>query len=226
MFEYLMPLLIMKNYRNTLLDETYSFVIKSQIKYGKQRKMPWGTSESGFNVLDLHMDYQYKAIGVPWLGLKRGLIDDAVCAPYASFLALMVDPVSAMKNIRELKTEGIEGAYGYYEAVDYTPERLGYQPKRAIIKSYMAHHQGMSLVAISNILHDNVMQKRFHQDPYVKAATLLLQEKVPLNVVITKETKEKITSSKELVYHEKISIRKFNRPNFDLPNAHILSNGL
>ncbi len=226
MFEYLMPLLIMKNYRNTLLDETYSFVIKSQIKYGKQRKMPWGTSESGFNVLDLHMDYQYKAIGVPWLGLKRGLIDDAVCAPYASFLALMVDPVSAMKNIRELKTEGIEGAYGYYEAVDYTPERLGYQPKRAIIKSYMAHHQGMSLVAISNILHDNVMQKRFHLDPYVKAATLLLQEKVPLNVVITKETKEKITSSKELVYHEKISIRKFNRPNFDLPNAHILSNGL
>lgn len=225
MFEYLMPLLIMKNFRNTLLDETYSFVIKSQMKYGKQRGMPWGTSESGYNVLDSHMDYQYKAIGVPWLGLKRGLIEDAVCAPYATFLALMVAPIEAMKNIRKLQSEGIEGAYGFYEAADYTPERLGFEPKRSLIKSYMAHHQGMSLTSINNLLNQNIMQERFHSDPYVKAGTLLLQEKVPLNVVFTKETKEKIIPLKESVFHESGSFRKFNQPDFRLPNAHILSNG-
>ena len=102
MFEYLMPLILMRSYKNTLLDETYSFVVKSQIKYGNQRNMPWGASESGFNSIDLNLDYQYKAIGVPWLGLKRGLIDDAVVAPYATFLALMVDPVSAYMNIEQI----------------------------------------------------------------------------------------------------------------------------
>lgn len=225
MFEYLMPLLLMKSYRNTLLDETYSFVIKSQMKYGKQRGMPWGTSESGFNSLDIHMDYQYKAIGVPWLGLKRGLIEDAVSAPYATFLALMVTPFEAMENIKVLKSEGLEGAYGYYEAADYTPERLGFETKRVIIKSYMAHHQGMSLMAMNNTLNDHLMQKRFYADPYVKAARLLLQEKVPLNVVFTKETKEKIIPLKESVFQEKGSFRKFNEPNLTLPNVHILSNG-
>lgn len=225
MFEYLMPLLIMKSYRNTLLDETYSFVIKSQKKYGKQRGMPWGTSESGFNSMNMDLDYQYKAIGVPWLGLKRGLIEDAVAAPYATFLALLVHPFEAMENIKLLKSEGLEGAYGYYEAADYTPERLTYESKRVIIKSFMAHHQGMTLLALNNYLNNNLLQKRFHSNSYVKAARLLLQEKVPMNIVFTKENKEKIIPFKGLVYKDRVSLRKFNEPDINLPKAHILSNG-
>ena len=162
MFEYLMPLLVMKSYANTLLDESYSFVMKSQIKYGRQKEMPWGFSESCFNALDRNQDYQYKAIGVPWLGLKRGLTEDAVVAPYATFLALLVNPEAAVRNIHTLQAEGLDGSHGFYEAADYTPERLPFENKRAVIKSYMAHHQGMSLLAIDNYLHGNVLQRRFH----------------------------------------------------------------
>jgi cyclic beta-1,2-glucan synthetase len=226
MFEYLMPLLIMRSYRNTLLDETYSFVIKSQMKYGKQLNMPWGSSESAFNSLDMHLDYQYKAIGIPWLGLKRGLIDDAVSTPYASFLALMVAPYQATENLKYLQSEGMEGAYGFYEAADYTPERLGFETRRVLIKSYMAHHQGMSLMAMNNALNDDLMQRRFHADPFMKAAQLLLQEKVPLNVVFTKETKEKPVPVKETATQDQGSLRKFTKPDFALPNVHILSNGI
>ena len=226
MFEYLMPLLLMRSYKNTLLDETYSFVVKSQMKYGKQREMPWGTSESAYNSLDINLDYQYKAIGVPWLGLKRGLAEDAVITPYATFLALMVDPEAAYKNIKYLKSEGMEGAYGFYEAADYTTDRLESQNKKVIIKSFMSHHQGMSLLAVNNYLNGNTMQKRFAKDPYVKSARLLLQEKVPLNVIFTKDSKEKIQTSKATVYSDKGSYRRFTSPNFDLPNTHVLSNGI
>ncbi|MCX7711697.1 MAG: hypothetical protein N2484_17785 [Clostridia bacterium] len=225
MFEYLMPLLLMKSYRNTLLDETYSFVVRSQKKYGMQRSIPWGASESGFYSLDINLDYQYKAIGVPWLGLKRGLAEDAVVAPYATFLALLVDPEEAIKNIRVLKSEGLDGPYGFYEAIDYTRERLPFGLKSAIVKSFMAHHEGMSLLSLNNFLNGFIMQKRFHADPVVKAAQLLLEEKVPTNLVITKETKEKVEPFKDVVYKEKGPIRKFNLPDPELPKAHILSNG-
>ncbi len=225
MFEYLMPLILMKNYKNTLLDETYSFVIKSQIKYGKERHMPWGASESGFGSMDIHLDYQYKAIGVPWLGLKRGLIEDAVTTPYATFLALLVHPVDAYKNIQYLKREGLEGDYGYYEAADYTPERLNPGQDKIIVKSFMAHHQGMSLLSLNNYLNKNIMQQRFSADPYVKAARLLLQEKVPTNIVYTKESKEKILPFKGAIHHDKGSYRHFFEPNECLPKAHVLSNG-
>ena len=225
MFEYLMPLLIMKTYKNTLFDETYSFVIKSQKKYGRERDLPWGASESGFNSLDINLDYQYKAIGVPWLGLKRGLIEDAVVAPYATFLALLVDPEGAVQNLKRLKAEGLDGPYGYYEAADYTPERLPFEAKRAIVKSFMAHHQGMSLVAINNFLNRNVMQNRFHADPAIHAARLLLQEKVPANIVFTKDTKEKVIPYSVAVSKEKSAIRRFGMPDPVLPKAHILSNG-
>lgn len=225
MFEYLMPLLIMRTYKNTLLDETYSFVVKSQKKYGKQRGMPWGTSESSYNALDINLDYQYKAIGVPWLGLKRGLIEDAVTAPYATFMALMVRPLDAFDNIMYLKSEGLEGPYGYYEAADYTPERLGFDTKHVIIKSYMAHHQGMTLLALNNYLHHNIMQLRFSADPRIKSTRLLLQEKVPLNVVFTKDNKEKILPFKGLVYKDSGSIRHFTEPDQVLPRTHVLSNG-
>ncbi len=225
MFEYLMPLLIMRNYKHTLLDETYSFVIKSQKKYAKIRKMPWGISESAFNLLDRNQEYQYKAIGVPWLGLKRGLIEDAVTTPYATCLALMVDPRSAIDNLKRLKDEGLEGRYGYYEAADYTKDRLGSEPNLHIIKSFMAHHQGMSLLALNNFLNNNIMQTRFHQDPAMDAARLLLQEKVPGNVLITKTHKEKIVPYKDNNIKEKRAIRTYNEPDQELPKAHILTNG-
>ena len=225
MFEYLMPLIIMKSYKNTLLDETYSFVIKSQKKYGEQRKMPWGASESAYNSLDLHLDYQYKAIGIPWLGLKRGLIDDAVVAPYATFLALMVNPVEAFKNVERLKKEGLEGQYGYYEAADYTPERLNNNEKSVVIKSYMAHHQGMILLSLNNYVNKNILQTRFFKNAYVKSARLLLQEKVPMHVVFTKEKKEKILHYKGPMFTDTQAYRRYTQVNETLPKAHVLSNG-
>ncbi len=225
MFEYLMPLIIMKSYKNTLLDETYSFVIRSQHKYGKQRGIPWGASESCFYSLDINLDYQYKAIGVPWLGLKRGLVEDAVSAPYATLLAFLVDPETAMENLNKLRREGLEGPYGFYEAVDYTQGRIPFGAKRAIIKSFMAHHQGMGLLSLNNYINDSIMQVRFHADPVVKSAKLLLQEKVPVNIVYTKETKEKVIPFKDIVYKERGPLRKFRLPDPVLQKVHILSNG-
>jgi hypothetical protein len=201
MFEYLMPPLVMKNYTNTLLDETYSFVIKSQIQYGNKRNVPWGVSESGFNLLDINLDYQYKAFGVPWLGLKRGVIEDVVIAPYATLIGIPFAPAACIKNINVLKEEQVEGNYGFYEAVDYTPERIPFNRKSGIVKSYMAHHQGMSLLALNNYLNDNIMQKYFHSNPMIKSAELLLQEKIPNDVVFTKEAKEKIVPFKEKIYN-------------------------
>ncbi|HEX9061179.1 MAG TPA: glucoamylase family protein [Clostridia bacterium] len=225
MFEYLMPLLLMRSYRNTLLDETYSFVIRSQKKYSYQRRMPWGASESGFYSLDVNHDYQYKAIGVPWLGLKRGLIEDAVATPYATMLALMVDPKSSMENIRLLRSEGLDGPYGFYEAVDYTRERLPFGMKKAVVKSFMAHHQGMSFLSLNNCINGFIMQQRFHNDPQMKAAQLLLEEKVPMNIVFTKEQKEKVVPFRDVVYKERGPVRKIRKPDSSIPAVHMLTNG-
>ena len=176
MFEYLMPPLIMKSYDHTLLDQTYAAVVTAQKNYGKKRRVPWGTSESGYYAFDLLLNYQYKAFGIPDLGLKRGLIEDMVVSPYSSLLALPFDPAGAMANIRRLLAEGLEGRYGLYEAVDYTPERLPGGVKGKIVKSFMAHHLGMSLVALDNYFHDQIMPSRFHANPLVKAAEILLEE--------------------------------------------------
>ena len=225
MFEYLMPLLVMKRYANTLLDETYAFVIRNQKKYGKQRNMPWGASESGFNGVDASLDYQYKAIGVPWLGLKRGLIEDAVAAPYATFLALAVDPAGSIRNLMRLESEGLDGPYGLYEAADYTPERLPFDAKCAVVKSYMAHHQGMSLMALGNLFHKNIMQERFHTEPAIHAARLLLQEKTPSRLLLTKDKKEKVIPFMESIPKDVTPMRRFVQSDPDLPKAHILTNG-
>ncbi|HQK72622.1 MAG TPA: glucoamylase family protein [Clostridiales bacterium] len=225
MFEYLMPLLIMRTYRNSLLDESYSFAIRCQKKYAKQRNMPWGISESCFNSLDKNLNYQYKAIGIPALGLKRGLIEDSVAAPYATFLALAVDPEAAVDNIEYLKEEGLAGPYGFYEAVDYTKERLAFETRKVIIKSYMAHHLGMSLVAMNNFLNGNIMQKRFHSDPEMNAARLLLQEKIPENLLFAKETKEVVLPYKGPVLKDRSPVRRVTLPGSDLTKAHILTNG-
>ncbi len=224
MFEYLMPLLIMRNYKNTLWDETYWFVIRSQKKYGKQRHVPWGTSESGYYAFDINLNYQYKALGVPGLGLKRGLIHDMVVAPYATVLAIMVDPVSAVRNIQRLEKAGVDGPYGLYEAIDYTPQRLNYQQTSGIVKSFMVHHQGMSLVALNNYLYNNIMQHRFHADPIVKSAESLLQERVPTHVILTKDNKEKVRPLKPVAKEHEDFVKALGIPDSPVPQAHILSN--
>ena len=167
MFEYLMPLLVMPTYEDTLLDQTYQAAVERQIEYGRSQGLPWGISESGYNAIDVHRNYQYRAFGVPGLGLKRGLADDLVIAPYASALALMVAPEEACLNLQRLAAEGLEGEYGFYEAIDYTPSRLPRGKSSAVVRSFMAHHQGMSLLSLAYLLLDRPMQKRFESDPHV-----------------------------------------------------------
>ena len=169
----------MPTYENTLLDQTCQAVVRRQIDYGRQRGVPWGISESGYNTIDLHMNYQYRAFGVPGLGLKRGLAEDLVIAPYASALALMVSPEAACRNLERLAAEGFSGAYGLYEAIDYTPSRLPRGATRVAVRQFMAHHQGMSLLSLAYLLLDRPMQRRFEADPMLQAADLLLQERVP-----------------------------------------------
>ena len=227
MFEYLMPLLIMKNYDNTLLDETYTAVVRAHRQYGEQNRLPWGNSESGFYAFDLHLNYQYKAFGVPKLGLKRGLVNDLVVTPYATALALPVEPVSAYKNMEALAAEGLTGPYGFFESVDYTPERLPKKKKSMVIKSFMAHHQGMILVAINNYLNNNIMQNRFHSIPMVKATELLLQERMPRREILIKEHEDMMYHSpeEERQHQEMQAKRTFHSPNSVLPVTNLLSNG-
>ena len=165
MFEYLMPMLVMPSYENTLLDETMRGAVERQMRYGRQRGVPWGISESGYNATDAQLNYQYRAFGVPGLGLKRGLAADLVVAPYATMMALMVDPKAAVLNLQRLADEGLAGTFGYYEAIDYTPSRLPRGEKSAVVRSYMAHHQGMGLLALAYLLLDRPMQRRFESDP-------------------------------------------------------------
>jgi len=226
MFEYLMPLLIMRNYENTILDETYSFVVKKQKKYGKSRGIPWGISESGYSALDFSLNYQYKAFGVPELGLKRGLANDMVTAPYASLLAVGIDPVSVAENLKELQRLGMEGTCGFYEAIDFTPTRLDADSKYSIVRSYMAHHQGMSLAAMNNFFNSDILQKRFHNIPVVRSAELLLQEKVTGRVIYTKEYKEEsVIRTRKNDFADGEAYRTYGIPKTLPPNVHILTNG-
>ncbi|MDH4560219.1 glucoamylase family protein [Pseudomonas sp. BN411] len=179
MFEYLMPLLVMPRYEGTLLDQTCCAAVARQIEYGQQMGLPWGVSESGYNTLDAHFNYQYRAFGVPGLGLKRGLGDDMVVAPYASALALLVAPEPACRNLQTLAAQGLAGRYGLYEAIDFTQARIPLGQSSAVVRSFMAHHQGMSLLALASLLLERPMQKRFESDPQFQASALLLQERVP-----------------------------------------------
>lgn len=228
MFEYLMPLLVMRNYPKTLLDETYDFVIKSQIIYAKKKNVVWGISESAFYNFDINLNYQYKALGVPWLGLKRGLTLDTVISPYSTMLALMVRPKLAFKNLKELLKYEMLGKYGFYEAIDFTPGRLKLlngEKNFAQIKSYMAHHQGMSLVAINNVINDFIMQDRFHSNVYVKSADSLLQEKVPGDIIYTKDSKEKVAPPKK-VFFESVDTDRFIEVKENVrPAFNVLTNG-
>jgi cyclic beta-1,2-glucan synthetase len=179
MFEYLMPLLVTRDYRGTLLNRTHHSVVRAQISYGNLRGVPWGISESAFSGVDFEKTYQYRAFGLPGLGYKRGLGEDLVISPYSTALALMVDAKSALHNLRRLENEGLRGEFGFYEAADYTRERLGADEDKHIIRSFLAHHQGMSLIAINNLLNSGIIQNRFHADPKIQAVEILLQERFP-----------------------------------------------
>lgn len=188
MFEYMMPLLLMPSFDNTLLTRTCHSVIARQIGYGREHGVPWGISESAYNITDAHFVYQYRAFGVPGLGFKRGLADDLVVAPYASALAAILRPDAACRNLRELHAMGASGRYGFYESVDYSPARLPKGAKFALVRTYMAHHQGMIFTALSSALNDRPLQKRFLREPMFRANQLLLQEKVPAALSIDATT--------------------------------------
>ncbi len=225
MFEYLMPLLVMRSWPMTLLDETYAAIVARQISYGRELGVPWGVSESAFNVKDADLTYQYQAFGVPGLGLKRGLSEDIVVAPYACILALPIVPSSAVANLTELEAIGARGRFGFYEAIDFTPGRVPAGKRRAIVRAYMAHHQGMSLVAIGNTLTGERMQERFHADPMVTSAELLLQERVPRAVELATphvEEVEQVRSVRELPVPANRSYPTADTP---VPATHFLSNG-
>jgi len=225
MFEYLMPLLVMPTYEQTLLDETYKAAVARQIEYGKKRGVPWGVSESGHNTIDGQLNYQYGPFGVPGLGLKRGLAGDLVVAPYASALALMVAPEDACLNLEELAALGLEGNYGFYEALDYTPSRLPRGQTSAVVRSFMAHHQGMSLLSLAALLLNRPMQRRFESDPSFQAIMLLLQERVPKATALysyTTELADVWTASHD---SEEMPIRVYKSPDTPIPEVQLLSNG-
>jgi len=224
MFEYLMPNLLMPSYPHTLLDQTCRGAVRRQIEYGEQRDVPWGVSESGYNATDTALNYQYRAFGVPGLGLKRGLAEDLVVAPYASMMALMVAPDAACTNLQRLASEGVFGRYGFYEAIDYTASRLPRGQTSAIVRSYMAHHQGMGLLAIAHLLLDKPMQRHFEADPRLQATLLLLQERVPRVTVFQPDIDER-AGRRATVEGEQPSVRVVTELDAPTPEVQLLSNG-
>nr|WP_319540445.1 glucoamylase family protein [uncultured Methanospirillum sp.] len=224
MFEYLMPLLLMPNYENTLLDRTYRAVVTRQIEYGRQRNVPWGISESGYNIIDASQNYQYRAFGVPGLGFKRGLSEDLVIAPYASVMGLMVHPSLTYMNLKEMESLGYSGTYGFYEAVDFTPSRIPPGQNHTIVKSFMVHHQGMALLSLAYILLNRPMQRRFESDPSLKATLMLLQEKMPRITPFYPHTGDVQGVHKKNGDAESL-MRIFQTAHTPRPEVHLLSNG-
>jgi cyclic beta-1,2-glucan synthetase len=225
MFEYLMPLLVMRQPEHSLLDLTCRLAVAYQIRYGAERKVPWGVSESAYNVRDVQLTYQYSDFGVPGLGLKRGLSEDVVVAPYATALATMVDPRAAVENLARLDKAGARGDYGLYEALDYTPSRLPEKARAAVVRAYMSHHQGMTIVALGNVAHDGVTQNRFHAHPAVRATELLLQERTPRAVSVARPRAEEVRVAALVRNLVPPTLRRFESPHDITPRTHLLSNG-
>lgn len=225
MFEYLMPSLVMRAPPGSLLEQTSRLVVSRHQRYGAELGVPWGVSESAYNARDLEFTYQYSNFGVPGLGLKRGLGGDAVIAPYATALASMVDPQAAVQNFSRLTAAGGRGSYGWYEALDYTRSRLPEGESVAIVRAYMAHHQGMTVVAIADALHDGVMRARFHADPLIRATELLLQERTPRGVAVARPRAEEVRAVARVREILPVSRRRFDSPHDPIPRAQVLSNG-
>jgi cyclic beta-1,2-glucan synthetase len=225
MFEYLMPLIFQRSYGNSLLDKAIREAVAIHIDYGRKRRVPWGISESAYGDLDLNKTYQYKAFGVPELGLKRGLEEELVVAPYATLLAVNVAPRETLQNLRRLAGLGLLNDYGYYEAIDYSrqPSREG--ERGVIVRTYMAHHQGMGFLSLNNFLHGNPIQRRFHADARVRAVEPLLQERIPtlpaLHHISTREGVPSVMSFGEVAP----SVSRFNTPHTSTPKTQLFSNG-
>ena len=224
MFEYLMPVLVMPTYQDSLLEQTCRIAVERQIAYGNQRGVPWGISESGYNSVDAGLNYQYRAFGVPGLGLKRGLAEDLVVAPYASALALMVAPEAACLNLQRLAAGGFEGRFGMYEAIDYTAPRLPRGQSSVVVRSFMAHHQGMIFLALAHALLDRPMQRRFESDPLFKATMLLLHERIPKAVAFDAHPGE-LSAIRAISGGPEAPVRVIESPDTPSPEVQLLSNG-
>ena len=225
MFEYLMPSLVMRAPLGSLLEQTSRLVVARQIAYGAALGIPWGVSESAYNVRDLELTYQYSNFGVPGLGSKRGLGANAVVAPYATALATMVDPGAATLNFARLAAAGALGRFGFYEALDYTRTRVPDGADVAIVRAFMAHHQGMTIVAIANALLDGLMRARFHAEPSVQATELLLQERTPRDVSAVHPRREEVASATARDELPLPAVRRLHSAHDATPQAHLLSNG-
>ena len=233
MFEYLMPLLVMRSYPDTLLDESCRRVVRRQMEYAADRGVPWGISESAYNIVDRHDTFQYKAFGVPGLGLKRGLGDELVVAPYASALAAMIEAPESASNLRRLATAGLEGDCGFFDAIDYTTRAVDDRdlpPVEAadpiagtVVATYFAHHAGMTLIALANTLLGDTMVKRFHADPRVQATELLLQERVPRHSATIQP--RPLDEMRAVAPAPAMPMRRFRSPHTFVPHAQFLSNG-
>jgi cyclic beta-1,2-glucan synthetase len=220
MFEYLMPALVMESLPRTILDQTYDSAVRRQIAHGEQRSAPWGVSESAYNLRDRHLTYQYRAFGVPDLALQRGLGRDLVIAPYASALALMVEPERALANLARLEERGALGEYGFYDALDYTRPEPG--QRFALVRTFMAHHVGMSLVAITNLLKGGVWQRRFHADPLVRSAELLLHERIPRRLVFQPPQAARVDEALPDPELERPAVRVVDTPDTPQPRVALL----
>ncbi|HEY1838474.1 MAG TPA: glucoamylase family protein [Rhizomicrobium sp.] len=225
MFEYLMPSLIMRAPSGSLLEETNRLIVWRQEKYGDEHNVPWGISESEFNARDMEQTYQYSSFGVPDLGFKRGLSENTVIAPYATGLASMVDPAAAEKNFSRMAAMGVRGQYGWYEAIDFTRARLPEGAKFAIVRAYMSHHQAMSIVGIGNALHDGRMRMRFHSEPMVQAAELLLQERMPRDIAMARPAPERVAEPRHIESLASETQRRYDTAHSRIPRSHLLSNG-
>ncbi len=224
MFEYLMPMLLVRSYEGMFLDQSCRAAVDCQIRYGKRKGVPWGISESGYFAFDANLNHQYRAFGVPSLGFKRGLADDLVVAPYATVLALPIRPFEALRNIEGLEALRARGRYGLFESIDFTQARLAPGVTHEVVQSYMAHHHAMSLVSLLNVLHDNIMVSRFHADPRVKSVELLLQERIPQQAPADFPNSDE-TAPKTLTLAP-VVVTPWSVPvDTPHPHAHVLSNG-
>jgi cyclic beta-1,2-glucan synthetase len=225
MFEYLMPSLVMRAPTGSLLERTNRQMVRQQMRYGARRQVPWGASESAYNARDLDFTYQYSSFGIPSLSLKRGIGANTVIAPYATALAAMIDPGAAAANFARLAAAGGRGRYGWYEALDYTPTRLPEGATVAVVRAYMAHHQGMSIIAIADTLGEGAMRRRFHAEPMIQATELLLQERMPHDVSITAPLIETIAFAARIGDPVLSTQRRYDSPHAFSPRTHLLSNG-
>jgi cyclic beta-1,2-glucan synthetase len=225
MFEYLMPSLVMRAPAGSLIEQTNRLIVRRQISYGAALGLPWGISESAYNARDLEFTYQYSNFGVPGLGLKRGLNENAVVAPYATALATMIEPAASTRNFARLAALGANGRYGFHEALDYTRSRLPEGKDYAVVRAFMAHHQGMTVVAVANALLDAGVRARFHAEPIVKATELLLQERTPRDVAAARPRAEEVKAGAAVRELELPTVRRLRSAHTATPEAHLLSNG-